>query len=69
MGVGKKEAGKGSTHHHPTPLQAPKLDAIEQRIAKWEETIEKQEADLRNKDDNKAVALSTSKINCAWGVW
>ena len=22
---------------------------------------------MRNKDDNKAVALSTSKINCAWG--
>lgn len=32
-------------------------------IEKWTEKIKKMEVDIRNKDDNKEVALGTSKIN------
>ncbi len=41
----------------PSQLQ---IDAKE---AKWAEDIRKLEVDIRNRDDNKEVALGTSKIN------
>jgi DNA topoisomerase-1 len=42
---------------------AASADAIKSRISKWEEDIKKLEADIRNRDENKEVALGTSKIN------
>lgn len=42
---------------------APTVSAIESRIQKWEEDINKLETDIRNRDENKEVALGTSKIN------
>jgi len=41
----------------------PTVDKIDARILKWAEDISKIEIDLRNRDDNKEVALGTSKIN------
>ena len=41
----------------------PTEDAVESRIQKWTEDIRKMELDIRIKDDNKEVALETSKIN------
>lgn len=42
---------------------APNLASIEGRIAKWREDIKKLESEIKNRDDNKEVALGTSKIN------
>ena len=36
---------------------------VEKRIAAWEVKVDQAEAAARNKDDNKSVALGTSKIN------
>lgn len=36
---------------------------MERQIERWAEKIKKLELDIRNKDDNKEVALGTSKIN------
>lgn len=36
---------------------------MERQIERWAERIKKLELDIRNKDDNKEVALGTSKIN------
>ena len=41
----------------------PNLSSVEGRISKWEEDVRKLELDIRNRDDNKEVALGTSKIN------
>ena len=41
----------------------PTLASIEGRIAKWAEDLRKLEVDIRNRDENKEVALGTSKIN------
>ena len=41
----------------------PTVASIEGRIAKWTEDIKKMEYDIRNRDENKEVALGTSKIN------
>jgi DNA topoisomerase-1 len=41
----------------------PKVESVKNRIATWTEKIRKLELDIRNKDDNKEVALGTSKIN------
>ena len=43
--------------------KTPSVDSVEKRIVQWQEKIHKLEIDLRNKDDNKEVALGTSKIN------
>jgi DNA topoisomerase-1 len=43
--------------------KAPDRKSVEARIAVWEEKLEKQTAEVRDRDDNKTVALSTSKIN------
>ncbi len=42
-----------------TPSEAQ----VEARIDKWSKDIKKLEVDVQNKEDNKEVALGTSKIN------
>lgn len=42
---------------------APSLESLESRIDKWTDDIRKLETDIRNRDENKEVALGTSKIN------
>jgi DNA topoisomerase I len=44
-------------------VQVPSADQVARQIEKWTEKIKKLEVDIRNKDDNKEVALGTSKIN------
>jgi DNA topoisomerase-1 len=41
----------------------PNLDSVEGRIETWTESIRKLELDVQNRDENKDVALGTSKIN------
>lgn len=41
----------------------PSKASIESRIEKWTEDIRKLEVDINNRDENKEVALGTSKIN------
>merc|ERR1719198_621417 len=41
----------------------PSQEQVEKRINTWVEKIKKLELDIRNKDENKEVALGTSKIN------
>lgn len=41
----------------------PNAEQIKNRIVKWEEDKKKLETDIRNRDENKEVALGTSKIN------
>lgn len=43
---------------------APTAAMIESRLVKWADDIRKMEVDIRNRDENKEVALGTSKINC-----
>jgi DNA topoisomerase-1 len=43
--------------------QTPSLASIEGRLTKWLDDLRKLEVDIRNRDDNKEVALGTSKIN------
>lgn len=43
--------------------KAPSVDQVVKKIKAWTGKIEKAEFVLRNKDDNKEVALTTSKIN------
>jgi DNA topoisomerase-1 len=62
-----------STNHHQDQQRrflekhmfksAPTTAAVDARLEKWSEDIRKFEVDLRNKDENKEVALGTSKIN------
>ena len=42
---------------------SPTAESLKARIEKWGEDIKKLEADIRNRDENKEVALGTSKIN------
>ena len=41
----------------------PSESSLEGKITKWQEDIRKLETDIRNRDENKEVALGTSKIN------
>lgn len=41
----------------------PTLSSLENKIQRWQEDIRKLETDIRNRDENKEVALGTSKIN------
>lgn len=43
--------------------KVPTQDQVTKRIANWTTKINKMELDLKHKDDNKDVALGTSKIN------
>ncbi len=42
---------------------APSEASVKAKLNKWTEDLVKMEADVRNKDENKEVALGTSKIN------
>lgn len=41
----------------------PSADEVAKRLSAWRDKLEKHRLDMRNKDENKAVALGTSKIN------
>lgn len=41
----------------------PTKEQVDRKIEQWREKITKLELDIRNKDENKEVALGTSKIN------
>lgn len=41
----------------------PTEDSLQSRVQKWTEDIRKFEVEIRNRDENKEVALGTSKIN------
>lgn len=41
----------------------PKVEDVEKRIATWKEKIRKKRLNLQAKDENKAIALGTSKTN------
>ena len=43
--------------------KVPTKDQVSKKIQSWTKKIEKMELDLKHKDDNKDVALGTSKIN------
>jgi DNA topoisomerase-1 len=43
--------------------QQPSAESLSKRIASWNEKIVKMETDIKSRDDNKEVALGTSKIN------
>ena len=43
--------------------QVPTAHALEAKMEKWGNDIRKLETDIRNRDENKEVALGTSKIN------
>jgi DNA topoisomerase I len=43
--------------------QTPSEASLDNRIKKWSDDIRKLEVDIRNRDENKEVALGTSKIN------
>lgn len=49
--------------HSTHARQTPSKEQVERQIERWAEKIKKLELDIRNKDDNKEVALGTSKIN------
>merc|ERR1711918_85230 len=44
-------------------VNEPSADQVSKRLDTWTEKIKKLELDIRNKDENKEVALGTSKIN------
>merc|ERR1712054_444348 len=44
-------------------INEPTPDQIAKKLDTWTEKIKKLELDIRNKDENKEVALGTSKIN------
>jgi DNA topoisomerase-1 len=41
----------------------PSVKSIDDRLTFWSGSIKKLETDIRNRDENKEVALGTSKIN------
>jgi DNA topoisomerase I len=41
----------------------PTASGLETKVARWQDDIRKLETDIRNRDENKEVALGTSKIN------
>lgn len=43
--------------------QTPSKTSLESKIERWGDAIRKMETDIRNRDENKEVALGTSKIN------
>jgi len=62
----RAEIKKGQGHRFEEKhmfKQQPSADTLKTRIQKWSEDITKLELDIRNRDENKEVALGTSKIN------
>jgi len=43
--------------------RVPTVEQLDARIDAWKESVRKLEVDIRNRDENKEVALGTSKIN------
>lgn len=58
----KKDQGRRFEEKHMFKQQ-PSAESLKSRIQKWTEDITKLELDIRNRDENKEVALGTSKIN------
>lgn len=58
----KKDQGRRFEEKHMFKQQ-PSAESLKSRIQKWSEDIVKLELDIRNRDENKEVALGTSKIN------
>eukprot|EP01039_Chlorochromonas_danica_P009197 gene9197-10157_t len=62
-----KQAAKADLRRRNTEKHkfktTPSVDSLTNRIEKWTEDIRKLEVDIRNRDENKEVALGTSKIN------
>jgi DNA topoisomerase-1 len=58
----KKDQGRRFEEKHMFKTNAS-ADTIKARIDKWTEDIERLELDIRSRDENKEVALGTSKIN------
>lgn len=58
----KKDQGRRFEEKHMFKQQ-PSAESLKSRIQKWAEDITKLELDIRNRDENKEVALGTSKIN------
>lgn len=59
----RKEAADAKYEQAHLFKRVPDETAIENRVRLWGEKIRKMEVQLRNKNDNKEVALGTSKIN------
>ena len=55
------QAGKAKDAH--LFARIPSKEQVERKLEQWREKITKLEVDIRNKDENKEVALGTSKIN------
>ena len=58
----KKDQGRRFEQKHMF-AKTPTAVLISARITKWTEDITKLELDIRNREENKEVALGTSKIN------
>ena len=58
----KADQGRKAKHAHQYK-SAPTADSLEKRISSWEDKITSQEIKNKAADDNKEVALGTSKIN------
>ena len=58
----KTDQGRRFESKHMFSKQ-PTTESIKARIDKWTEDINKLEIDIRNREENKEVALGTSKIN------
>ena len=50
-------------HAHLWKKAPSDKDVVKKRIASWEQKLIKHQLAMKNKDDNKSVALGTSKIN------
>ena len=56
----QKQARAAERHMFP---RAPSADQVRDRLAQYRVRVDKHKLKMRNKDENKAVALNTSKIN------
>ncbi len=59
----KRQAAAAKAKDAHLFAKTPSVDQVERRLDQWVEKITKLELDIRNKDENKEVALGTSKIN------
>ncbi|CAM9833097.1 unnamed protein product, partial [Phaeothamnion confervicola] len=59
----KREAAKRKFEDAHLFAKTPSAEQVEARVKQWTEKIRKLEVDIRDKEDNKEVALGTSKKN------
>eukprot|EP00903_Cladosiphon_okamuranus_P018162 g16712.t1 len=59
----KKEAAQSKMETSHLFAKTPSKESVDKRIKTWTEKIKKLEIVIRDKDDNKEVSLTTSKIN------